>query len=48
MWLHSQVSLDAGYLSYLKNPTDAYSIVCDAKEDVLAGAHDNALLVLAI
>ena len=26
----------ASYLSCLENPTDAHSIVCDAKEDILA------------
>ena len=31
-----QINLDAGYLSCLENPTDGCSIVCDAKEDVLA------------
>ena len=36
MWFHSQVSLDAGYLSCLENPTDVCSIVSDAKEDILA------------
>ena len=30
------IDLDAGYLNCLENPTDACSIVCDAKEDILA------------
>ena len=29
------IDLDTSYLSCLENPTDACSIVCDAKEDVL-------------
>ena len=32
----------ASYLSCLENPTDARSIVCDAKEDVLASYQKTA------
>ena len=35
-------NLDAGYLSFLESPTDVRSIVCDAKEDVLASYQKSA------
>ena len=36
-WLQSQITR---YLSCLENPTDACSVVCNAKEDVLASYQD--------
>ena len=42
MWLYLQVSRGTGYLQLCLeiNPTDACSIVCDAKEDILASYQD--------